>query len=90
MGELTRKQEAAMRHFAIEGECVEGSLHQLWPLIHRPRMVLNGLVAKGLLEFDCYWDEDTGYEMKLTDTGRAWIDAQRTVVGRPFEVAEDG
>lgn len=62
-----------MRLFVTEGDVCEGTLHDLWPLIRRPRLVANGLQRKGMVTFGDWWDE-TGYELHLTPAGRAYLD----------------
>lgn len=61
--------------FVSEGECFEGMIANLWPLVRNARLVANGLVAKGLVTFGDWLDEEAGYELLLTDEGRAVIDA---------------
>jgi hypothetical protein len=80
---LTRKQTAVLQlaereeagpyddDMANEGLVYE----QLWPLVRRPRIVLNGLLDKGLVEIDAWIDEEIGYAFKLTDSGRAVLAA---------------
>jgi hypothetical protein len=82
-GALTRRQEAVLKlcereeagpyddDMANEGLVYE----QLWPLVRRPRLVLNALVDRGLVELDCWIDEEIGYAFKLTDDGRAVLTA---------------
>ena len=72
LADLTRKQRAAVGIFAAEDNCCEADMHELWPLIRRPRLVTNALVAKGIVTLDC-WDDVSGYELHLTDVGHELV-----------------
>lgn len=76
---LTDKQEATMRLFITEGECNEGMMADLWPLIRRPRNVMNSLVDKGLVYPGPYWGDEAGYELLLTPLGGDVVAALRGV-----------
>jgi hypothetical protein len=78
--ELTKKQAAAMRLFVSNGDVCEADMQDLWPLIRRPRLVTNGLLAKGLVRLG-YWDDQAGYELHLTDAGRALLAEQEPTGG---------
>jgi hypothetical protein len=66
---LTAREIATLRLFETEGACNEGMMADLWPVIRRPRLVTNSLLAKGLVRLGGWWDE-AGYELELTDAGR--------------------
>lgn len=74
---LTEREKATLRVFATEGECNEGLMADLWPLIRSPRPVTNSLQRKGLVTLGAWWDEGVGYELHLTDAGRAAVDVLR-------------
>lgn len=72
---LTERERAALRIFDVEGSCNEGMIANLWPLVRRPRAVVNGLEQKGLVRLGSYWGDEAGYELHLTATGREVLDA---------------
>jgi len=74
---LTARERASLALFTTEGELNEGMMAELWPLIRSPRHVTKSLVAKGLVTLGQWWDEEAGYELHLTDAGRAALDAER-------------
>lgn len=68
LDDLTRRERATIGIFAAEDECFESDMHELWPLIRRPRLISKALRAKGILTFGC-WDDQAGYELHLTGVG---------------------
>jgi hypothetical protein len=67
---LTKRERASLNLFRETGELNEGLMYELWPLIRNPRLVTNSLLRKGLVEKGDWWD-GAGYELHLTDAGRA-------------------
>jgi hypothetical protein len=67
---LTERELAALRLFETEGECNEGMIANLWPLVRNARLVINSLEKKRLVSLGTYWGDDVGYELKLTEAGR--------------------
>lgn len=76
---ITKAQEAALRVYLREGELNEGWLAEEWPAIRNARLVAKGMERRGLVTFGEYTgrfdDGGAGYELILTDAGRAAVDA---------------
>jgi hypothetical protein len=72
---LTKRERAALELYQPHGELNEGlMLLELWPLVRNSRLVTNSLVRKGFVTLGQWWDEETGYELHLTDAGRSALD----------------
>ena len=77
--DLTEREAAALRLFDVQGYVNEGMLFDTWPEIRRPRLISKALERKALVVFEEWTgrfdDGGGGYDLSLTDFGRAVLDA---------------
>lgn len=75
---LTERERAVMALFDggshwDEDDVNEGLVHdKLYPFVANVRRVTGSLKRKGMVEFGYWHDDGCGYDLTLTDTGRAW------------------
>ena len=68
---LTERERTALALSVLNGELNEGLMAAEWPLIRNARLVTNSLLRKGLVTLGGWWGVGVGYELHVTDAGRA-------------------
>lgn len=72
---VTAKQRAALLVYNAEGDLNEGLIcDHCWRQIRNVRLVVNGLVERGLVTLGEWWDEETGYVLHVTALGQQLLD----------------